>query len=288
MQWPTEDTGFLRSVAVILVSEIGDKTFLLAAILAMRHPRTIVFAGALGALAVMSVLSAMLGHVVPTLLPKKWTTISAAILFLVFGAKMLQEGLAMESGSGAIEEELREVTKEIEDAEYAEGGNPKRLLTGARRSEANGIESMEEGNAAPLPKKSKNSGNKISDSVMNLANLIFSPIFVQTFIMTFLAEWGDRSQITTIALGAAHNVWIVSVGTIIGHSVCTLAAVMGGRAIANRISIKNVTLGGAVLFLIFAMVYAYEAYTDVPIPDLVKVPSLEDMGANWNPAAGVQ
>ena len=31
---------------------------------------------------------------------------------------------------------------------------------------------------------------------------ILSPIFVQAFILTFLAEWGDRSQITTIILAA--------------------------------------------------------------------------------------
>ena len=31
--------GFLKSWGVILASEIGDKTFFIAAILAMRHPR---------------------------------------------------------------------------------------------------------------------------------------------------------------------------------------------------------------------------------------------------------
>lgn len=29
-----------------------------------------------------------------------------------------------------------------------------------------------------------------------------SPIFVQAFTLTFLAEWGDRSQLTTIVLAA--------------------------------------------------------------------------------------
>jgi putative Ca2+/H+ antiporter (TMEM165/GDT1 family) len=55
---------------MILVSEMGDETFIIAAIMAMRHPRFIVLAGALSALAVMTVLSTALGLVVPNLISK--------------------------------------------------------------------------------------------------------------------------------------------------------------------------------------------------------------------------
>lgn len=55
------DSNFLRafiaSLSVIVVSELGDKTFFIAAIMAMRHPRLLVFAGAITALALMTVLS---------------------------------------------------------------------------------------------------------------------------------------------------------------------------------------------------------------------------------------
>lgn len=52
--------AFIASLSVIVVSELGDKTFFIAAIMAMRHPRLIVFAGAIAALALMTVLSGKL------------------------------------------------------------------------------------------------------------------------------------------------------------------------------------------------------------------------------------
>lgn len=55
---------------MIVVSEIGDKTFLIAAIMATRHPRMTVFAGAFASLVVMSILSAALGRVILGLIPK--------------------------------------------------------------------------------------------------------------------------------------------------------------------------------------------------------------------------
>jgi len=48
----------------------GDKTFLIAAIMATRHPRITVFGGAFASLVVMSILSAALGKVILGLIPK--------------------------------------------------------------------------------------------------------------------------------------------------------------------------------------------------------------------------
>jgi Ca2+/H+ antiporter, TMEM165/GDT1 family len=190
-----EFRALVHAFAMIIVSEIGDKTFLIAAILAMRHPRLVVFAGAFGSLVVMSILSAAMGHILPALIPRRWTQIAAGLLFLVFGFKMLVEGRQMAAGSDRIREEMKEAEEEIEEdaAEFEGDSIP--------------LESIEEGGREPRsPTRANNqtSAKSLMEGARNFCSLFFGPIFVQAFILTFLGEWGDRSQIATIALGAAH------------------------------------------------------------------------------------
>ena len=99
---------------------------------------------------------------------------------------------------------------------------------------------------------------------------MLSKIFIQAFTMTTMAEWGDRSQMATVILAAREDMYGVCVGGILGHALCTGLAVVGGRIIATRISVKTVTLVtrhqrndfcsnyvpfqvGGVVFLLFAL-----------------------------------
>ena len=70
--------------------------------------------------------------------------------------------------------------------------------------------------------------------------------------MTFLAEWGDRTQFTTIALAAVHNPVGVALGAILGHIFCAAIAVQCGRYICGKLSERTILGVGGVLFLLFA------------------------------------
>ena len=204
---------FARSFAMIIFSEIGDKTFLIAAILAMRHPRLVVFAGAFASLVVMSFLSAELGNLLPTLLPRRWTQFAAAILFFVFGAKMLQEARTMRPDK--MEEEMKEAEEDIEGDEARADGTGAVEAGGA---EVIPLEEVEEGgrpeahartlstssNGSARTRKAKSAAKEYADAARNFCSFFLGPVFVQSFVLTFLGEWGDRSQISTIALAAAH------------------------------------------------------------------------------------
>jgi putative Ca2+/H+ antiporter (TMEM165/GDT1 family) len=200
--------ALLQSFAMIIFSEIGDKTFLIAAILAMRHPRIVVFAGALSSLIVMSILSAAMGHLLPTLIPKQWTQIAAAVLFLVFGTKMMLEAKQMKAGNEKIQEEMREAQEEIEDDDAVHDGKGEEgeesIPLGDLEQGGHAIPSTNQEPRSPVASRPSKPASSIGEGMRNFCSLFLGPVFVQAFILTFLGEWGDRSQIATIALGAAH------------------------------------------------------------------------------------
>lgn len=201
--------GFVQAFAMIIFSEIGDKTFLIAAILAMRHPRIVVFAGAFGSLVVMSILSAAMGHILPTLIPKRWTQLAAGVLFIIFGAKLFFEGKDMPSGNEKVLEEMREAEEEINEDVAEHEGTGRMTANGdvipLEEIEAGAGPVGDHGDAREGPKPPSASAMKgMLEGTRNLCSLLLGPVFVQVFVLTFLGEWGDRSQIATIMLAAAH------------------------------------------------------------------------------------
>ncbi len=71
--------AFWNSVVMILATEIGDKTFFLAALMAMQSHRVLVFLGAITSLAIMTVLSAIMGLMLPSLLPRSWMQFAGSV-----------------------------------------------------------------------------------------------------------------------------------------------------------------------------------------------------------------
>ncbi|RMZ87747.1 hypothetical protein DV736_g5018, partial [Chaetothyriales sp. CBS 134916] len=250
--------SLLLSFAMILVSEIGDKTFLVACLMAMRHDRLLVFSSAYSALITMTVLSAVLGHAVPVMIPRKYTNFLAASLFLVFGVRMLLEARKMATDEG-VTEEMKEVELELEEKEHAA---QHRRSTLSRRRASSAVSPPTSSRSASPSRFSLSRFSALSalvDGSANLLSFFLSPAWVQTFVMTFLGEWGDRSQVATIAMAAGQDYWWVTAGALAGHAICTGMAVIGGKAIAGRVSLRTVTIGGAVAFLVFAVIYLLEA-----------------------------
>ncbi|KAL9439522.1 hypothetical protein AB3S75_025058 [Citrus x aurantiifolia] len=81
---------------------------------------------------------------------------------------------------------------------------------------------------------------------------------ISTFTLVFVAEWGDKSFFSTIALAAASSPLGVIGGALAGHVVATLLAVLGGSLLGTFLSEKAIAYIGGVLFLFFAAVTVIE------------------------------
>ncbi|EDV48959.1 uncharacterized protein LOC6552893 isoform X1 [Drosophila erecta] len=404
--------AFTASISVILLTELGDKTFFIAAIMAMRHPRLIVFGGAIAALALMTVLSCAFG-MAANFIPKTYTYYISTALFLIFGLKMLYDGYKMKPTDAQEELEevqtdlrkredelLRKASRKYEDAEgkrknsnsdkedaseqalihgrnsistaagsttdmqhrqrkqrnHLNNNNGTTIHTNSKQNSCDKtgnddedreqhesevflkeggriVEQLKMKTFPSSPAHSAASSNQTEqtnsiaastttvdvqlaghptdpsvggasepraplaghDSMHSLngslngdsgpvngtlkarldrdvnaalvsdaesgrrrpqkrgATYFTMRILAQAFTMTFLAEWGDRSQLTTIILAASKDVYGVIAGGVIGHCICTGLAVIGGRLVASKISVRTVTIVGGIVFIGFAI-----------------------------------
>ncbi|KAK4365443.1 hypothetical protein RND71_016801 [Anisodus tanguticus] len=212
-------TGFASAFLLIFFSELGDKTFFIAALLAARNSAAVTFIGTFGALGVMTIISVVLGrtfHYVDDVLPFSFggndlpvDDIAAVCLLVYFGVSTLLD--ASSSDGMKAEEEQKEA--ELAVSEFS-------------------------GNGAGL---------------LSAANTVIS-----TFALVFVAEWGDKSFFSTIALAAASSPLGVIGGALAGHGVATLLAVLGGSLLGTFLSEKVIAYIGGTLFLVFAAVTVIE------------------------------
>ncbi|RVX07219.1 GDT1-like protein 4 [Vitis vinifera] len=229
--------AFFASLSMIIVSEIGDETFIIAALMAMRHPKSIVLSGALSALIVMTVLSTGLGRIVPNLISRKHTNSAATVgsdYYSIRGGRGVAREFGDEVGRGCDGVDVSGVAVavavsmkgKVMDVDFGVSGGRNgsgfgcgsiiccgeicpilflcvvlyaffglRLLYIAWRSDSKASQKKE---MEEVEEKLESGQGKTS--FRRFFSRFCTPIFLESFILTFLAEWGDRSQIATIAL----------------------------------------------------------------------------------------
>ncbi|CAB4261936.1 unnamed protein product [Prunus armeniaca] len=194
-------SGFTAAFSLIFVSEIGDKTFFIAALLAMQYDKALVLLGSTGALSLMTILSVIIGRIFNSVPAQFQTTLpigeyAAVTLLLFFGLKSIKDAWDLPSNvAKSGDKSSPELDEYVEAEEFVK--------------------------------------EKVSKRLSNPLEIVW-----KSFTLIFVAEWGDRSMLATIALGAAQSPWGVASGAIAGHVLATSIAVLGGAFLANYISEK--------------------------------------------------
>ncbi|QSQ97325.1 MULTISPECIES: TMEM165/GDT1 family protein [Acinetobacter] len=79
-------------------------------------------------------------------------------------------------------------------------------------------------------------------------------VFGATFVLFFLAEIGDKTQIATVALAARFDsIFWVMIGTTLGMMIANAPAVFIGNKMAEKLPVSLIHKIGALIFLIIGV-----------------------------------
>eukprot|EP00668_Euglena_longa_P015342 GGOE01019415.1.p1 GENE.GGOE01019415.1~~GGOE01019415.1.p1 ORF type:complete len:424 (-),score=10.63 GGOE01019415.1:138-1409(-) len=216
-------SGFVQAFPLIFFSEIGDKTFFISGLLAVKYGKLVSYCGSMVALVAMSVVAVLMGQVFHAVPPSLVNGLplddyAATLLFAYFGLQAFREAASMspDRNSARNDDQLEEAQDVVEDL-----GNVK--------------------------------GSK------------FWPLFFSTFSLVFAAEFGDKSFLATIGLGAAQNPFSVIAGAVVGHGLATAIAVVSGSLVSRYLSKRAICLISGMFFLTFAAT-SFLSLLGVPLP----------------------
>lgn len=87
------------------------------------------------------------------------------------------------------------------------------------------------------------------------SNILKYGAFTATFVLFFIAEIGDKTQIATVLLGAHYGgIWMVLLGSTLGMMLANVPVVLAGRWLIDKVNADKTRLLACLLFLIMGIV----------------------------------
>merc|ERR1719316_1278563 len=219
-----------QSFCLVGSAELFDKTWFVALLMALRHPKGVVFTSCFLALAVHTIIAAIFGYGISRTMPIRFLHFSAAALYAVFAIMYFYDWHKADPDADIIAAGKEEAGEAI--SEYGEY-------------------------------KEENSYGSIEKSKPNVAQKTkTSQVFTQCFTAMFIAEWGDRTQIAMVGQHASQPLIPVCFGSLIAFFLLTFTAVLAGWLLAGKsLSEKTVHLFSAMSFAAFALLAIRDGLT---------------------------
>ncbi|WP_445631651.1 TMEM165/GDT1 family protein [Nostoc sp. DSM 114167] len=86
-------------------------------------------------------------------------------------------------------------------------------------------------------------------------------VFGTTFVTIFLAEIGDKTQLSTLLMSAqSHSPWAVFIGSAAALITTSLLGVLLGSWIASRLSPKTVEKSAGVMLLVISLMLFWDVF----------------------------
>jgi len=103
--------------------------------------------------------------------------------------------------------------------------------------------------------------DELEDETDNINKWQKYGVFGATFVLFFLAEIGDKTQVATVALAARFDsIFWVMLGTTLGMMIANAPAVFVGNKLADKLPIPLIHKIGASIFLIIGIATLVQHY----------------------------
>ena len=256
--------SIMESFILTLMAELGDKTFIMLIILQLKANKATIYFASLSAQLLMNILSVFVGFAIDHLLYENLLDHIGMLFFITYGLFLL--GAVFKSDEQSFESELLMVEKMDKNEEDWENEEKYKLLIDNENQKNNKIIDLKQ-NLDIIPeadskdeittniKFTKNQSNNLSmsDNENNNIDLenkndngflkknntqktkgesIDFSIFSTIFCSMALSEFGDRTQMISMTMGALYNLTGVMIGSCFALVCsCTLGVYLGAKII---------------------------------------------------------
>ncbi|HPU46845.1 MAG TPA: TMEM165/GDT1 family protein [Bacteroidales bacterium] len=77
--------------------------------------------------------------------------------------------------------------------------------------------------------------------------------FITGFLLIFIGEWGDKTQIASATLATQYNPWLVFLGVILAMSLMSILSIFLGNVLMKKIKPKTMSIISGLLFIIIGI-----------------------------------
>ena len=203
-----------QSFTIIFLSELADRTFILVLIYASKLSWMPLLLTGLLSMGLMNILAITVGYLVPLLIVKEIVDWIGFFCFLLIGILSINESINMESTT--VHEEMIK-QKEEDEKSY---------------------------------NQIKDNENQINNEDIDKGTW---GTCLELFWFLCISEFGDKSEITTIAIAAIYDFYGVLCGTMFAYFCTIILATFLGHILCHYITEKQMTLIGGIIFLLFAL-----------------------------------
>lgn len=238
--------AFFVSLTMVSMAELFDKTWFVAFVMAMRYDRFIVFLSCFSGLVVHVFVAAAFGIAFARVLTAHTLGMLAAGLYTLFAILYGYDWYTSDADSDMIGAGKDDIAAEM----FSATGDMENSADDAKYGTLH---------VEPLSKEPFHKTREMCT------------VFWQCFVMVFIAEWGDRTQIAMIGIHATLPLIPVMIGSTVAFGLLTLSAVLLGRFLGDR-TLSESTVKGvcAVSFALFALLAIRDSMTeDRPVVTLL-------------------